>query len=66
MDKRTMTIEQYYGVKSEHISALCGKCGGVLVETMPSYFYTTTAYKKHFCPHCKDYPVSITYIYKSI
>lgn len=52
--------------QSEPISALCGKCGRVLVETIPSYYATTTACQKYFCPHCNDYPLSITYIYKSI
>jgi len=45
------------------ISTLCGKCGRVLVKTLPSNF-TTSSVQKYFCTHCNEYPISITYIYK--
>jgi len=47
------------------ISTLCGKCGRVLVKTLPNDFMTSSK-QEYFCIYCNEYPISITYIYKSI
>lgn len=51
----------YVNSLEKEASALCGICGRPLVKQY-SPDYSTTIMKEWFCPHCNEYPSSITYI----
>jgi len=47
----------------EEPTVLCGKCGSVLVRTIPWQLQPTTATNPYYCLKCKEYASVVNFIY---